>query len=557
MKIPIDLSALTPAERTLFDCCQEALDSVCETVCCFYLRYSSDKQTEQSIEGQLRDLLDFCKRMGYRCAAVYVDRAISAHASMEKRPAFQQMLTDSARSEWTIVLVWKLDRFARRREDAAIARMRLRKNGCTVESAKENISKNPEGVILESLLEGMAEYYSAELSQKVKRGMRETALKGSSTGGVIPLGYKSVNKRLEPDPVYAPIVKEMFERYAAGETATSIMRDLNARGYRTQHNMEFRGSTFSRIMANKKYIGICRYGDVYTEDVIPPIIDKELFDAVQKKLKQVAEAPAKTKAKVPYLLSQKIFCGHCGNNMFGESGRGKQGRIYHYYACYSKKRGKGCRKKNLQKDWIEGVVAEQARAMLTGEVIDYIATMAEKQSEEAYRATSKAPALQKAIKENETKIRNLTAAIEESGATSSYLISRIAELEGQTKALQSELVKEEGNTVRLTKDKVVFWLEKVRDKVAAVGDQTAMLLDLLVNSVTVWDDGPDGITIKTAFNITGLPEKTYKVPAGSPPSGGEMCSDLMASGSPDATHPNPTITFVGFLLVQTQRYSLP
>ena len=241
MKMPIDLSSLTPAERTLFDGCPEALDSGCETVCCFYLRYSSDKQTEQSIEGQLRDLLDFCKRMGYRCAAVYVDRAISAHASMEKRPAFQQMLTDSARSEWTIVLVWKLDRFARRREDAAIARMRLRKNGCTVESAKENISKNPEGVILESLLEGMAEYYSAELSQKVKRGMRETALKGSSTGGVIPLGYKSVNKRLELDPVYAPIVKEMFERYAAGETATSIMRDLNARGYRTAKNMEFRG----------------------------------------------------------------------------------------------------------------------------------------------------------------------------------------------------------------------------------------------------------------------------------------------------------------------------
>ena len=164
--IPIDLSALTPEERQQFADNPSVLSSDCEAVCCLYMRYSSDRQTEQSIEGQLRELIAYCKHHSYRVSAIYVDRAISAHASMDKRPAFQQMLADSARSSWKTVLVYKLDRFARNREDSAIARMRLRKNGCNVESAKEGISKNPEGVILEALLEGMAEYYSLELSQK-------------------------------------------------------------------------------------------------------------------------------------------------------------------------------------------------------------------------------------------------------------------------------------------------------------------------------------------------------------------------------------------------------
>ena len=177
--IPIDLSALTPEERQQFADNPSVLSSDCEAVCCLYMRYSSDRQTEQSIEGQLRELIAYCKHHSYRVAAIYVDRAISAHASMDKRPAFQQMLSDSARSSWKTVLVYKLDRFARNREDSAIARMRLRKNGCNVESAKEGISKNPEGVILEALLEGMAEYYSLELSQKITRGMRVSAIKGN------------------------------------------------------------------------------------------------------------------------------------------------------------------------------------------------------------------------------------------------------------------------------------------------------------------------------------------------------------------------------------------
>ena len=187
MKYPIDLSMLTPSERKQFNDNMSVLESG-ENDVALYMRYSSDRQSEQSIEGQLRDSIAFCKLRQYRIAAIYVDRATSAHKEVEKRVSFLEMISDSDKRRWQYVVVWKLDRFARNRNDSAIYKMRLRKNGVKVLSVTENISENPEGIILESVLEGMAEFYSAELSQKITRGMRESALKCQSVGGHIPLG---------------------------------------------------------------------------------------------------------------------------------------------------------------------------------------------------------------------------------------------------------------------------------------------------------------------------------------------------------------------------------
>ena len=175
-KFPIDLSMLTEEEIDQFREDSTTLYEGAVDVA-LYLRFSSERQKEQSIEGQLRDCISYCKRKGYRIVAIYVDRATTARKDVEKRVYFQQMISDSVHREWQYVIVWKLDRFSRNREDSAVFKMRLRKNGVKVESATENISKNPEGIILEAVLEGIAEYYSADLSQKITRGMRESALK--------------------------------------------------------------------------------------------------------------------------------------------------------------------------------------------------------------------------------------------------------------------------------------------------------------------------------------------------------------------------------------------
>lgn len=550
--IPADLSALTAEERKQLGENPSVFSVDCDSVCCLYMRYSSDRQTEQSIEGQLRELISYCKQHHYRIAAIYVDRAVSAHASMEKRPSFQQMLSDSARAPWKTVLVYKLDRFARNREDAAIARMRLRKNGCNVESAKEGISKNPEGVILESILEGMAEYYSLELSQKITRGMRESAMKGQAVGGSIPLGYKIENKKWVLDPLTAPLVSEAFTRYASGETVADICNDFNARGYRTAKGAKFNKCSFKAIFRNEKYIGVYKYQDIRTEGTLPRIVTDDIWQKVQARLKVNEQAPARGKAKVPYLLAGKLFCGHCGAPMVGECGRGKGGKTYNYYSCATRKKSRSCDKKPVPKDWIEDIVVQDALEVLTDEIIEYVATVAARQSEEEIQQNTNIPAIQQQIADIERKVRNLTKAIESADTAPDALVTRIAELESQKKGLTAQLAEEQHSVVRLTKEMVMVFLHAVKENCVPMENQRQMLINMLVNSVTVYDDEPGYLTFKTAYNLSQIPTKTYKFPT----SGEYKCSDLGASSPPLGTYPN-TITVVGMVFVQTRKHALP
>lgn len=200
-----------------------------------YARFSSDRQREESIEGQVRECTEYAEKNGLTIVETYIDRALSASKETEKRLDFQRMIRDSSKRLFDVVLVWKLDRFARNRYDSAHYKNILKKNGIRVVSTTEHITEGPEGIILESMLEGMAEYYSAELSEKIHRGQKENALKGKNNGGGIPLGYVlGDDQQLKLDPLTAPIVREIFERYAGGETAWGIIRDLNSRGITTR-----------------------------------------------------------------------------------------------------------------------------------------------------------------------------------------------------------------------------------------------------------------------------------------------------------------------------------
>lgn len=200
---------------------------------------------------------------------------------------------------------------------------------------------------LKSMLEGMAEYYSVELAQKINRGLRENALKGKSNGGSIPLGYRlGEDHRLRIDPLTAPVMREIFQRYADGETVREIIEALNERHLLTRKGHEFRMNSFNRLLKNRKYIGEYRYKDVVIPDAIPAIVPKELFERVQERMKKNQRAPARTKAEKEYLLTPKLFCGHCGRMMIGESGKGRNGTIHRYYKCGAAKRRQGCHKKS-------------------------------------------------------------------------------------------------------------------------------------------------------------------------------------------------------------------
>lgn len=476
-----------------------------------YVRYSSANQSEQSIEGQIRVCTDFCQRHGFRIVEIYADRATSASKDIEKRVEFLRMIKDSEKKNFQGVVVYKLDRFARSRYDSANYKYRLRKNGVQLISATENISNDPEGIILESVLEGMAEFYSAELSQKINRGMKESAYKHNSIGGVIPLGYKSEGKKLVIDEETAPIVRQAFEMYAEGHSVAEICRLFNARGYKTSKGTRFGKSSFSRMFHNERYIGVYQYHDYRAEDAIPAIIDKKLFYQVQARMKSTSKAPGQHKANRVYLLSGKLYCGHCGSKMNANSnGTGN----YAYYECYGKKNlHADCNKRNLRKDFIEDVVIRDALSLLTDENIEQIAAVAIRTNLQDVEGSTNIPAIKGRLHETSVSLENIVKAIE-SGLAPETLVKRMVELEKDKKSLEAELKKEEKTVIYLDKEQVIYWLEQFKDGNIEDDDFRRLLIDLFVNHVTVWDEEDDHFKVTIAYNLTSLHEKTYHLKKG-------------------------------------------
>ena len=505
-----------------------------------YMRYSSNMQTEQSIEGQNRICTAFCEQHGYEIVERYIDRATSAFKDTDKRTEFQRMIRDSEKQQWEAVVVYKLDRFARNRYDSATYKARLKKNGVRVISATENISDNPEGVILEAVLEGMAEFYSKELSQKITRGLYESAHKCHCIGGDVPLGYKIENKKLVIEEAGAAIVREAFDLYANGATIAEICRIFNEKGYRSAKNAEFNKNSFRSMFKNERYIGIYKYKDLRIEGGIPAIIDKETFDIVQAKLSKNAKAPSRGKAKVDYLLSQKLFCGHCGSLMIGECGRGKCGTTYYYYTCGHRKRGQNCNKKPLKKDFIERVVVEDALTLLTTETIDELAEIAVQESIREREENSIVPSLRNQLSETERSINNLIRMIEK-GVESDTIADRLKELEKEKRAIKKRLVVAEDDYAILEKDHIVCWLTQFCKGNIEDDDFRRHIIDLLVNSVTVWDEPDGSYKITAVYNLTSNKSKTF------------TCSDLACKSPPLQDNPN-TLFFIGTLFGQTTKH---
>ena len=323
-----------------------------------YARYSSHSQTEQSIEGQLHDGYAYAEKSGYRVIGEYIDRALTG--KNDDRPDFQRMIRDAEKRQFQVVIVWKLDRFARNRYDSAMYKRILKKYGVRVVSVMENITDSPEGIILEGMLEALAEYYSANLSENIRRGQQESIKKGWFPGGPPPMGYTVVDHRLVPDERFAPILLEVYTRYAHGEGLSLIAEDLNRRGYRTRQGRLFRPATFDRVIPNPAYIGQYTYNGTIVPDLCPAIVPEEIYQKALARREANRHAPAAFKAKTEYLFTGRIFCGLCGASMVGDCGTSVSGERYHYYSCAEhKKRAASCRKKSEKKDFIEWYVCEQ------------------------------------------------------------------------------------------------------------------------------------------------------------------------------------------------------
>lgn len=463
-----------------------------------YARYSSSGQKEQSIDGQLAAAKKYAELKGYTIIHEYVDRAMTGRN--DDRDDFQRMLSDTAKKQFGVIIVWKVDRFGRNREEITFNKYRAKKNGVRVEYVAENMPEGPESVILESVLEGMAEYYSLQLSQNVKRGLLENAKAHRAVNGILPLGYRlTPEKYYEIDPDTAPIVKMIFEKYAAGETTFEIINYLNSKGYQTPRKKPFSKGSLQKLLKNEKYIGVYIYKDIiYDEDAIPAIIDKETFYEVQNMLKVNRRAPKAAWNYSDYLLTEKLFCGYCGEKMVGESGTGKAGKKYSYYSCLNRKHSNGCKKKPVRQDWIESVVLDEVQRILADDaLLEFIGEQTWQYYLKQDTDQEELTAMQAQLANVENSITNLVRAVED-GMPYDAVQNRIAELNDQQATLKNAIAEKKlTQGFKLTKDHITFFLEQFRKFDVTDRNCQKRLVSTFVNSIFLYED-----KIKIAFNYS-------------------------------------------------------
>jgi len=463
-----------------------------------YARYSSHGQTEQSIEGQLSKGHEYAAAKGYTVVHEYVDRAMTGRN--DNREQFQKMLSDTSKHQFSVIIVWKVDRFGRNREEIAINKYTCKKNGVRVEYVAENLPDAPEAVILESVLEGMAEYYSIQLSQNILRGQLESAKKCQCIGGTCPLGYAvDKDKHFVIDPKTAPVVQAIFQKYAEGATISEITAYLNEQGLRTVRGNPFTKNSLTKMLKNEKYIGIYKYKDlVYVEGGTPVLVDKDLFDKVQELLKINRRAPSHTWTKFEYLLTDKLFCGLCGAPMVGESGFSHTGAKHSYYACTRKRKEHLCSKRAVRQDWIESLVIDQTRQLLQdNDLLNFIADKVWEYYETEDVSRKEKAALEAQLADVDRGINNLVRAIE-AGIINAATKSRMDELDAQKAELTASLAELDIlSGIQLTRDSILFFLLRLRDTDITDKECRKRLVNTFINSVFVYDD-----KIKITFNYS-------------------------------------------------------
>ena len=443
-----------------------------------YARYSSDNQTEQSIEGQLRVCQEYAKNNDILILDTYIDRAMTG--TNDNRADFQRMIKDSARQEWNYVLVYKLDRFSRNKYETAIHKKTLKDNGIRLISATEYIPDSPEGIILESMLEGYAEYYSAELSQKIRRGMNESRQKGNYTGGFILYGYKVENKKIIIDEEKAEVIRYMFEQYAKGVFVKDIIIDLTKKGI-FHRGKPFAKNTVYNMLKNERYAGIYRYKDQIFENTYPRIVPHDLFEKVRKII--ASNKLGKNSVKNVYLFRHKLTCGYCGKPISAETGTSRNGEVKHYYKCNGKKYYNTCHKSNVPQEILETLILDSIKNQLKDKnvmegLIKQLLLVQELQTAEKGMLNI----LLSEKKRVENALKNLVSAIEQ-GILTATTGKRLKELEEQQSKLEKQILVERNKiAIKISESEIRAFYENALDAIPYV------LINYLVKEIILFDD---------------------------------------------------------------------
>ena len=422
-----------------------------------YARYSSSNQREESIEGQIRICTEYAKKKGYKITNQYIDRAMTG--KNDNRPAFRQMLNDSDKGMFDVLLVYKTDRFARNRYDSAIHKTRLKKNKVQIEYAAEQIPNDSTAVLIEGFLENLAEYYSVNLSENTKRGKYENALKKKSNGGVTPIGYKRIDGSLVIDEVKAPVVQFAFQSYIDGISYANIIKKA-----RERYGIKLSMSGLKLILQNEVYTGKYIYntydGETFVyEDNHEAIVSRETYEKAKEKRLANKRSPNAGKGKRKYALSGLINCGECGGHIIVSHSYKKGEPAFFRLYCLNRKEHKNCNNPTRKMEIVENAVIEAIK----NKILDRktIKTLAEKAcSLQEDNSLDKLKELQTELKNVQKSKNNIIAAIEQ-GIITPTTKDRLQELEHLESDLQVKIATEKkAENKNLTAPEIEKFLKK-------------------------------------------------------------------------------------------------
>ncbi len=355
-----------------------------------YARFSSDNQRDESIDAQISAIENYAKINNIEIIGTYIDRAKSA--TTDQRPNFQKMIADSSTGTFDIIIVHKLDRFARSKYDSAIYKQKLKVNHVRLISVTENIDGSPESIILESVLEAMAEYYSKNLAREVMKGLCENAKNAIHTGGIPPLGYDIKDKKLVINRHEAEAVRIIFDMYNDGYSYGEIIRTLNDNGYKTKIGNIFGKNSLYEILRNEKYMGVLTYNKsseksatgTYNrhkykdnENIIringgcPAIITSDVFYTARDRQLYNKQVSQSNRTRQKYLLSSMLYCDVCGSPLYAN--RRKKDSQITYRCCKKYRSVDKCTCKEINQQWIDSEIIKIIKKHILNEQnVDYI-----------------------------------------------------------------------------------------------------------------------------------------------------------------------------------------
>jgi site-specific DNA recombinase len=426
-----------------------------------YARVSSEKQAEKdlSIPAQLKELSAFAVKNGHIVVKQFVDEAETGKTT--DRPGFREMISLCKAKEppFEGILVWKMSRFARNREDSIVYKSLLRKKGIQVISINEPIEDSPSGKLLEGIIEVIDEYYSDNLAQDVLRGMREAAAKGFFVGGKPPYGYHIIKvvdgaatrSRLALHDTESYVVSRMFHESLRGRGIKEITKGINNDGILNRAGKNWSCNRVYEILINEVYTGTflwdrsSRKGGAATPIRVkrawPAIIDSAIFNKVQTALS--LRSPKLTRPRSvtsEYLLGGLIRCKPCGTSMTGQMAKSGQ---FSYYRCGNALR-KGpavCSTRWLPKKKIEAFIIDRIKdSLLAEDNLAELVGMVNKEVKDAKHKDKKTvKILETQCSDLDSRLNKLYDAVETGKIALDNLAPRIEALMAQKAELQRNL----------------------------------------------------------------------------------------------------------------------